>query len=379
MNSLALRIPELIKSTGNFAYFCSFSDENRIHGEETLFLGRDFKTGTDPTPLDGLQNEIPVIVSFSMVHSIWNFRNTKESYPRLVYFHPDSTEKGEYIRDKPFTGNPFSGDSTDKELEGKIRKMIRSIREGEMLQIVLSREFGPLDVDPVERFFSFLSNDRSMYVFFYRIGPYMVLGSSPENLITRSGRRVMIEPIAGTRKISMDPVSNLDMEKELLSDRKELQEHRMLVDLARNDLGKVSLHGSVQVTSSMRIRRFSSVMHIVSTVESTLREDVKNSELLKAVFPAGTVSGAPKERAIGHILELEGDERGPYAGAVGIASRDSMTLALAIRTLYTKDGEIYTRAGAGIVKDSIPEREMMEIFMKAFTASGGELCGTVDH
>ncbi|EQD57542.1 anthranilate synthase component I, partial [mine drainage metagenome] len=151
---------------------------------------------------------------------------------RLVYFHPDSTEKGEYIRNKPFTGNPFSGDSTDKELEGKIRKMIRSIREGEMLQIVLSREFGPLDVDPVERFFSFLSNDRSMYVFFYRIGPYMVLGSSPENLITRSGRRVMIEPIAGTRKISMDPVSNLDMEKELLSDRKELQEHRMLVDLA---------------------------------------------------------------------------------------------------------------------------------------------------
>ena len=242
-----------------------------------------------------------------------------------------------------------------------------------MLQVVISREFGPIDIDPIERLLSFLENDRSMYVFYYRIGSYEVIGSSPENVVTRNGRMAMIEPIAGTRKISHDEMENLEIERELKEDPKELLEHRMLVDLARNDLGKVSEYGSVRVVKSMEVRKFVSVMHIVSTVESTLREGTSNSRLLEAVFPAGTVSGAPKERAITHIVRTENVERGPYAGAIGIVSENAMDLALAIRTIYSRNGLYYTRAGAGIVKDSDPEREMDEIFMKAYSAAGGEL------
>ena len=131
----------------------------------------------------------------------------------------------------------------------------------------------------------------------------------------------MIEPIAGTRRISQDEMENKEIERNLLEDPKELLEHRMLVDLARNDLGKISEYGSVKIVKSMEVRRFASVMHIVSTVESTLRKDVGNSRILDAVFPAGTVSGAPKERAIDHIKRTEKMERGAYAGAVGIVSK----------------------------------------------------------
>ncbi len=375
MKTLADRMYELASGKGNFAYFCRFTDHDRLTGEEKLFAGGDTITSANGKDLDHVNGEIPVIVSFSHINSIFGNINYISEYPPLVFFVPETAETGTYIRKNSFTPSPPSSSSGDRDFESKVSKMRSLIREGEMLQVVLSREFGPLSIDPVERMMSFLENDRSMYVYYYRIGPYEAIGSSPENVITRNGSAAMIEPIAGTRKISQFDHENMEIERNLLEDPKELMEHRMLVDLARNDLGKVSEFGTVNVVKSMEVRRFASVMHIVSTVESALRKDVKNSSILEAVFPAGTVSGAPKERAIEHIMGEESNERGPYGGAIGIVSENSMDLALAIRTIYSRNGLYYTRAGAGIVKDSIPEKEMDEIFMKAFSAAGGELYG----
>ena len=147
----------------------------------------------------------------------------------------------------------------------------------------------------------------------------------------------------------------------------------MLVDLARNDLGKISEYGSVHVTSSMQARRFASVMHIVSQVRSTLKKGIENDAIINSAFPAGTVSGAPKDRAIRIINELETTPRGPYAGSVGLIGRDKMDLALAIRTVYGNGNGYYVRSGAGIVKDSDPEKEVNEIRMKSYSAVGGLL------
>ncbi len=373
MEILANRMRDLASRNVNFAYFCRFKDHDRLIGEEKLYTGKEAINLIKAETLDHVSVEVPVIVSFSYVNNIFENIKYSSEYPPLSYFIPDTAETGRYIRRNVFNPSPPSGFPSDHEFETEILHMRSLIKEGEMLQVVLSKEFGPFSIDPVERLLSFLENDRSMYVFYYRIGPYEVIGSSPENVITRNGKITMIEPIAGTRKISQDHMENLEIERNLLGDPKELLEHRMLVDLARNDLGKVSEYGTVKVVKSMEIRRFASVMHIVSRVESTLKEDATNSRILDAVFPAGTVSGAPKERAIYHIKRTEKMERGVYAGAVGIVSENAMDLALAIRTIYGRDGLYYTRAGAGIVKDSIPEREMDEIFMKAFSAAGGEL------
>ena len=373
MEILANRMRELAFGKVNFAYFCRFKDHDRLIGEEKLYTGKRAIASIKAQKLDHVSGEVPVIVSFSYVNNIFENVNYSSEYPPIAYFIPETAETGRYIRKNAFNPSPPSGSASDHEFESEIMHMRSLIREGEMLQVVLSKEFGPLSIDPVERLLSFLENDRSMYVFYYRIGPYEVIGSSPENVITRNGRVAMIEPIAGTRRISQDEMENKEIERNLLEDPKELLEHRMLVDLARNDLGKISEYGSVKIVKSMEVRRFASVMHIVSTVESTLRKDVGNSRILDAVFPAGTVSGAPKERAIDHIKRTEKMERGAYAGAVGIVSKNAMDLALAIRTIYSRNGLYYTRAGAGIVKDSIPEREMDEILMKAFSAAGGEL------
>jgi anthranilate synthase component 1 len=192
-----------------------------------------------------------------------------------------------------------------------------------------------------------------------------MLGASPELLVRVRDGVVSTRPIAGTRPRSADPLRDQELEADLLADEKELAEHAMLVDLARNDVGRVAEPGSVTVPALHSIERYSHVMHIVSEVEGHLRPDRDAFDAVRAVFPAGTLSGAPKVRAMQAIAALEGERRGPYGGAIGFFSPDDVEVAITIRSMVLVDGIAHVQAGAGIVADSVPERESAEVAAKA--------------
>jgi len=203
-------------------------------------------------------------------------------------------------------------------------------------------------------------------MFFYDFGDFHVVGASPEILVRKEGTTVTLRPIAGTRPRGVTRESDQALAAELSADPKEIAEHVMLLDLGRNDVGRVAAIGSVRVTEQMAIERYSHVMHLVSNVEGTLKPGLTSFDVLKASFPAGTVSGAPKVRAMEIIDELEPTRRGIYAGAVGYVSfQDDMDLAIAIRTAVIHDGTLYVQAGGGIVHDSLPEAEWQETQSKA--------------
>jgi anthranilate synthase component 1 len=196
-------------------------------------------------------------------------------------------------------------------------------------------------------------------------GDRHVVGTSPEKLVQVEGRRVETRPLAGTRRRGADPVEDANLERELLSDLKERAEHVMLVDLGRNDVGRVAQPGTVSVDRLMEVERYSHVMHISSTVSGQLRDGCTSLDALRAAFPAGTVSGAPKIRAMEVIAELEPDQRGVYAGALGYVSfGGNLDMAITLRTVVVADGVAYVQAGAGVVADSRPEREFEETLEK---------------
>jgi anthranilate synthase component 1 len=206
----------------------------------------------------------------------------------------------------------------------------------------------------------------SSYTFFLKMGSQILVGSSPEVMVRLTGNRVELRPIAGTRPRGKDDVEDRLLADELLSDEKERAEHVMLVDLGRNDLGRLSEMGSVQVTDYMVIERYSHVMHLVSHVQGVLRKEFDAYDVIRATFPAGTLSGAPKIRAMEIIHELEPEPRGVYGGAVGYVGYDgNMDLAITIRTLEVAGGAVAIQAGAGIVYDSDPVKEYQETCQKA--------------
>ncbi|MBF0184709.1 MAG: anthranilate synthase component I [Magnetococcales bacterium] len=241
------------------------------------------------------------------------------------------------------------------------------IRAGDIFQVVLSQRFStPFHQSPVSLYRALRASNPSPYLFLLRLGEFSLVGSSPEILVRQEGDVVTVRPIAGTRRRGVTPEQDLALEKELLADPKELAEHIMLVDLGRNDLGRVSQFGSVRVTERFVIERYSHVMHIVSNVEGRLKEGLDPLAVVAATFPAGTVSGAPKIRAMEIIDELEVSRRGPYAGTVGYLSfSGNMDLAITIRTALIKENTLYVQTGAGIVADSLPEREYEETREKA--------------
>jgi anthranilate synthase component 1 len=205
----------------------------------------------------------------------------------------------------------------------------------------------------------------SPYMYFLDLDDLQIVGSSPEILVRLEDDEVTVRPIAGTRRRGQNEEDDRRLEQELISDPKELAEHLMLVDLGRNDVGRIAEIGSVKLTSKMQVERYSHVMHIVSNVTGELREDLDAIDALRATFPAGTVSGAPKVRAMEIINELEPVKRGIYAGAVGyIGWNGNMDTAIAIRTAVIADGELHIQAGAGIVADSIPANEWQETLNK---------------
>ncbi|MDI9633379.1 MAG: anthranilate synthase component I family protein [Methanolinea sp.] len=250
---------------------------------------------------------------------------------------------------------------------GAVERALRYIREGDIFQVVLSRKVTcPSRADPLSLYGAMRAINPSPYLYCFRFDDEAVIGSSPEMLVRVEGREVRTVPIAGTRPRGRDTAEDDALAMDLLSDQKERAEHLMLVDLARNDVGKVAAFGSVEVPVFMEVERFSHVQHIISAVRGTLREGCDRFDALAACFPAGTVSGAPKERAMQIIAELEGHPRGLYAGAVGYAAFcGPLEFAIAIRTLVAREGRIEFSAGAGIVADSLPEREFEETEAKA--------------
>jgi anthranilate synthase component 1 len=205
----------------------------------------------------------------------------------------------------------------------------------------------------------------SPYMYFMDMGEFQIVGSSPEILVRLEDGEVTVRPIAGTRRRGHSDAEDIALEKELLADPKELAEHLMLIDLGRNDAGRVAEVGSVKLTDKMVVERYSHVMHIVSNVTGQLRDKMSAMDVLRATFPAGTVSGAPKIRAMEIINELEPVKRGVYSGAVGyLAWNGNMDTAIAIRTAVIKDGQLNIQAGAGVVADSVPDLEWKETMNK---------------
>jgi anthranilate synthase component 1 len=268
---------------------------------------------------------------------------------------------------------------TDPEGDAEFLEGVNTVREGiirgDLLQGVLSRRLRiETDMSAFEAYKRLRTINPSPYMFYLDFGDYQLFGSSPEVMVKVKGDTVILRPIAGTRRRGSTPGQDLALEKELLADEKECAEHLMLIDLARNDLGRVCSTGSIKVTEFMGIERYSHVMHIVSEVEGRIEPGFRGSDVIRACFPAGTVTGAPKIRAIETIDALERDRRMFYAGLVGYMEADgNLDTCITIRTALKKDGVMVLQAGAGIVYDSDPMRELEETNekLRAMTAALG--------
>ncbi len=261
----------------------------------------------------------------------------------------------------------LSSNFTRAGFEKGVEKIREYITAGEAIQVVLSQRLcRQTHAAPFDIYRALRAVNPSPYMFFLDFRDFHVVGASPEILVRVENGTVVTRPLAGTRRRGATPEEDARLEKELRGDEKERAEHIMLVDLGRNDIGRVSQPGTVRVSDLMDVERYSHVMHLVTHVQGKLRPDATAFAALRACFPAGTVSGAPKVRAMQIIAGLEPEKRGPYAGAVGYFSfSGNMDMAIAIRTMVVKDGAAYIQAGGGIVYDSVPAREFEESMNKA--------------
>ncbi len=263
---------------------------------------------------------------------------------------------------------PFRSTCTREGFEASVRAGQEYIRAGDIFQVVLSQRLTvPLAADPFDLYRVLRTVNPSPYLFYLDLDGFRLVGSSPEVMVRLEDDRVTVRPIAGTRRRGGDAAEDAALSAGLLADEKERAEHLMLLDLGRNDVGRVARYGTVRVPHRMAIERYSHVLHMVSTVEGELREGLSAMDVLRASFPAGTVSGAPKVRAMEIIDELEPARRGAYAGAVGYLSHGGRTMdtAIAIRTVVAEGGRAHVQAGAGIVADSNPASEYEETLSKA--------------
>ena len=302
----------------------------------------------------------------------------KERFRQLI---ADASEKNSAVAERIQNGPTASGAGLPtgrsnkdfhsnfkrSDFENAVEEIKELIRAGECYQVVLSQCFSrETTASPVEIYRALRSLNPSPYMFLMDFGTRSVIGASPEMLVRVRGSALEYRPIAGTRPRGKDSAEDASLAAEMLADEKELAEHRMLVDLGRNDLGRVSEYGSVKVDDLMFVEKFSHVQHIVSSVSGRLREGLDGFHALESCFPAGTVSGAPKVRAMEIIDELEPTARGVYSGAVGYFDyRGDLDTCIAIRTIHLEDGVAKVQAGAGIVADSVPAKEFEETVHKA--------------
>jgi len=268
--------------------------------------------------------------------------------------------------DEPISESDFQSSFTREDFEEAVERCKDYIESGDIFQVVLSQHLSiPFEAEPITLYRALRTVNPSPYMYFLDLDDFQIVGSSPEILARLEEGEVTVRPIAGTRRRGHSEEEDQRLEAELIADPKELAEHLMLVDLGRNDVGRIAATGSVTLTSKMQVERYSHVMHIVSNVTGELQDDLDAIDVLRATFPAGTVSGAPKVRAMEIIGELEPERRGIYAGAVGyIGWNGNMDTAIAIRTAIIADGQLHIQAGAGIVADSIPANEWQETMNK---------------
>lgn len=293
-----------------------------------------------------------------------------ESQERLNRMYQDlqSSLPGDVTEIPEFNKPIFERSVSAEEFRAKVEIAKEEIRAGEAFQIVISQRFSAeVKADALDIYRALRLSNPSPYMYLFRFeSGFEVVGSSPEALVKVTGREVMVHPIAGTRKRSSSLEEDIRLGEELISDPKERAEHLMLVDLGRNDVGRVCVAGSVEVIDFMHIERYSHVMHIVSTVVGVLDDEASAIDALFSVFPAGTLSGAPKPRAMEIIERLEPTRRGLYGGAIGYFDfTGNIDTCIAIRTALIKDGRAYVQAGAGVVADSDPESENQETINKA--------------
>jgi anthranilate synthase component 1 len=261
----------------------------------------------------------------------------------------------------------FSSNFGEQNFQQAVNKIKDYVLAGDTMQVVISQRLTiDFDAEPLNLYRALRNLNPSPYLYFLDLGDHHVVGSSPEILARLEDGKVTVRPIAGTRRRGRTPEEDKALEVELVNDPKEIAEHLMLIDLGRNDVGRVAETGSVKLTDKMVVERYSHVMHITSNVTGTLAPSLGAMDVLRAALPAGTLSGAPKIRAMEIIDELESEKRGIYGGAVGyIAWNGNMDTAIAIRTAVIKDGKLYVQAGAGVVADSIPALEWKETMNKA--------------
>ena len=281
--------------------------------------------------------------------------------PKLSFTHVSDRQNQELAADN------YELHFDKPDFEQAVESCQEYIRNGDIMQVVLSQRLSKsYNGPPINVYRALRLINPSPHMYFLNLGDFSIVGSSPEILVRLRDGKVTVRPIAGTRKRGRDEEQDQLLEQELLNDEKELAEHLMLIDLGRNDVGRIAETGSVELTEKMLIERYSHVMHIVSNVDGQIRPELDAIDALKATFPAGTVSGAPKIRAMEIINELEPLKRGVYSGAVGyLGWNGQMDTAIAIRTAVIKDGTINIQAGAGIVADSVPKYEWNETLNKA--------------
>jgi len=308
------------------------------------------------------------------IHAIYNSDPAKTSYEEAnikieeIEKSIDTDFKNTSLEYKPISGKmSFKSNFTKEEFIIAVNKVKDYIAEGDVMQVVLGQDFcRSFSGDTFQLYSALRHLNPSPYMYYLNLDECNVVGSSPEILVRKEGEDITLRPIAGTRRRGKDEKEDQSNEEDLLNDPKELAEHLMLIDLGRNDVGRVSKIGSVKVTEKMSIEKYSHVMHIVSNVVGKVEEDKSFIDVLKASLPAGTLSGAPKIRAMEIINELEPSSRGIYGGAIGyITWNGNIDTAIAIRTAVIRDGLIHVGAGAGIVADSDPESEWLECKQKS--------------
>ena len=321
---------------------------------------------------DHLKQKLHIIVNLHVEGSVERCYNTVVSRIKEVYSEIQTSRQ--ILSDIPLTKRTAAG--KDFEITSNVsrerfcenvNRAKEYIRNGDIFQVVLSQRLCiKTDCNPFNAYRALRTINPGPYMYYLKFDGYILAGSSPEMLVRVEGRKVETCPIAGTRKRGMTPEQDEELESELITDEKDRAEHIMLVDLGRNDIGRVSKFGSVKVNSLMHIERFSHVMHIASNVSGELQDGVTSFDALSAVLPAGTLAGAPKIRAMEIIDELETVKRCQYGGAVGHLGFDgNLDSCITIRTIVFKDGNAYIQAGCGIVADSVPEMEFEESMNKA--------------
>ena len=367
------RLPQLPAFTGGLVGYFGFECVGWI--EEKLRTAKRDELGLDDALLmlaeevavfDNLQGRLYLIVHVDPAQS-QAYARGKRRLDQLVHrLRRSGSAYPETPDPKPLDETDFKSSFTREEYEDVVRRAQEYIRAGDIFQVVPSQRLSvPFRARPIDVYRALRALNPSPYMYFIDLGRAQIVGSSPEILVRLQEGRVVLRPIAGTRKRGATREEDLALEQELLADPKERAEHLMLIDLGRNDVGRVAKTGSVQLTESFAIERYSHVMHIVSQVEGDLRGDLSYTDVLRAAFPAGTVSGAPKIRAIEIIQQLEPVKRNVYAGAVGwIGWWGDADTAIALRTAVIADGRLHVQAGGGIVHDSDPAAEWEETMNK---------------